>query len=83
MAQMILSTKQKLIKDVESRRGVAKGKWGREWRGEAEWGVWDQWMQTITHGMDKQEGPIAEHEQLCSICRMKPSGKTEGLDVCT
>ena len=50
MAQMILSTKQKWITDIESRLVVLRGV-VREWDG---WGVWGWWMQTVTFGMDGQ-----------------------------
>ena len=63
MAQMILSTKQKQIMDMESRLVVAGGE-RREWDGQ---GVWGWQMQTLTFGMDKQWGPTVQHRELCTI----------------
>ena len=35
-------------------------------------GVWDLQMRTITHRMDKQQGPTVEHRELHSISCNKP-----------
>ena len=49
MAQMILSTKQKQITELESRLVVARGRWeGVEWTGNLElmepnYNIWNRW----------------------------------------
>ena len=35
--------------------------------------IWDSQMQTITYGMDKQQGPTAQPRELYSIPCDKPS----------
>ena len=59
MAQAIISTKQKLITDMEIRLVVAGGE-ARRWDG---WGVWGWWMQTF--GMDGRWASTVQHRKLC------------------
>ena len=40
-----------------------------------ELGVWDQQIQTIIYGMNKQQGPTVQHEELYSISCDKPKWK--------
>ena len=35
-------------------------------------GIWDQQMQIIIYRMDKQQSPIVQHRELCSISCDKP-----------
>lgn len=35
-------------------------------------GVWDSQRRTITHRMDKQQGPTVKHRELCSMSYDKP-----------
>ena len=60
MAQMILSTKQEEIMDMERRRGC-QGEVGRKWDG---WRVWGWWMQTATFERNGQWVPIVQHREL-------------------
>ena len=62
MPQMILSTKQKHIIDMESRLVVDGGRVGK-WEGVGQ-GIWDWWIQTVTFGMHGQRAPTVQHRQL-------------------
>ena len=64
MTQMNLSMKQSQIQrtDLQLPRG----------RREEEPGVWDKQMQTITHRMDKQRGPIVWYSELSSMSCGQP-----------
>ena len=42
--------------------GFQVGVWGMEGLG-----VWDQQMQTIIYGMDRQQSPTVEHRELYSM----------------
>ena len=46
---------------------LPRGGWGRDGLG-----VWDQQMQAIVRQMDKQHGPIVQHEERYSISCDKP-----------
>ena len=48
---------------------------GREDGKGKDWGGWDQQMQTITHRMDKQQGPTVQQRELYSISCDKPQWK--------
>ena len=49
--------------------GGCQGEGGRGRDGQ---GAWDEQMQTIICGMDKQQGPTVEHRELYSIPCDKP-----------
>ena len=59
------------LTDIENRLVVAKAGGGREGLR-----VWDYRMQTIVNRMDKQQGPIGQHRELCSISVINYNGKT-------
>ena len=45
-------------KQTHRHREQTCGCQGEGGQGRVGWGVWDQQMQTILYGMDKQQGPI-------------------------
>ena len=65
------SMKPKAVSQTHRHREQTYGCQVQGGRGRDGPGVWDQQMQTIIQRMDKQQGPPAQHKELCSI----PCGK--------
>ena len=76
MAQMILSTNGNRSQPRRSDLWFSVEDGGREWDGQAVWGLG---MQTVTSGMDGQWGPTVQHRELCvigSLCYTKEIEET-------
>ena len=50
--------------DQEEQTCGSQGAMGREWNG---WAFSGFWMQTVTSGMDGQQGPTVQQRELCVI----------------